>query len=88
MVVLIHVDEVVEWLRRYSGSFVNARKLSRKFNVNSKVAAHLLKQLNDRGYINLYRRRRGRFNIYKINRNRLNNETLSPGITVGAVKSE
>lgn len=85
---MIHVDEVVEWLRRYGGSFVNARKLSRKFNVNSKVAAHMLKQLNARGYINLYRRRRGRFNIYKINKSKLNEGVVSSGVDVRVVESK
>lgn len=71
---MTRIDEVVEWLRRYSGSFINARKLSRKLNINSKVAAHLLRQLNVRGYIVLYRRRKGRFNIYRVNRGKLKDE--------------
>lgn len=85
---MIHVDEVVEWLRRYGGSFVNARKLSRKFNVNSKVAAHLLKQLNAEGYVNLYRRRRGRFNIYKVNKSKLNEGVVSSDIGVRVAKTK
>ncbi len=80
---MARIDEVVEWLRKYSCSFINARKLSRKLNVNSKVAAHLLRQLNVRGYIVLYRRRKGRFNIYRVNRGKLKGEVAT---TVRGVK--
>lgn len=76
---MTHLDDVVEWLRTYGSSFINARKISRKFNVNSKVAAHILKQLKIRGYVVLYRRRRGRFNIYKVNKSKLNNKISNPG---------
>jgi hypothetical protein len=75
VILLTNLDDVIEWLRTYSSSFINARKISRKFNVNSKVAAHILKQLKIKGYIVLYRRRRGRFNIYKVNKNRLNGKS-------------
>lgn len=75
---MTRLDDVVEWLRTYSSSFINARKISRKFNVNSKVAAHILKQLKIKGYVVLYRKRRGRFNIYKVNKNKLNNEISTP----------
>jgi len=79
VILLTHLDDVIEWLRTYSSSFINARKISRKFNVNSKVAAHILKQLKIKGYIALYRRRRGRFNIYKVNKNKLNGKAGNSG---------
>ncbi|MEM0474131.1 MAG: hypothetical protein QXN90_01970 [Zestosphaera sp.] len=85
---MTHLDDVVEWLKTYGSSFVNARKISRKFNVNSKVAAHILKQLKIRGYVVLYKRRRGRFNIYKINKSRLNNKIKSSKEVNALVKSK
>lgn len=85
---LIHLDDVIEWLRTYGSSFINARKISRKFNVNSKVAAHILKQLKTRGYVVLYRRRRGRFNIYKINKSKLNGESSISKKVITLVESK
>ncbi|PUA33599.1 MAG: hypothetical protein B7O98_04060 [Zestosphaera tikiterensis] len=68
---MIELNEVIEWLKRYSGSFINARKLARKLNVSSKVAGHVLKQLRREGYVELYNKRRGRFTIYKVNKKKL-----------------
>ncbi len=88
MILLTHLDDVIEWLRTYGSSFINARKISRKFNVNSKVAAHILKQLRIKGYVVIYRRRRGRFNIYKVNKSKLNDRISSSGKITASVRSK
>lgn len=88
MILLTHLDDVIEWLRTYGSSFINARKISRKFNVNSKVAAHILKQLRIKGYVVLYRRRRGRFNIYKVNKSKLNDRISSSEKITTLVRSK
>ncbi|MEO3993617.1 MAG: hypothetical protein QN229_04900 [Desulfurococcaceae archaeon TW002] len=85
---MTHLDDVVEWLKTYGSSFINARKISRKFNVNSKVAAHILKQLRIKGYVVLYRKRRGRFNIYKVNKSKLNDRMSSSGKITTLVRSK
>lgn len=85
---MTHLDDVVEWLRTYGSSFINARKISRKFNVNSKVAAHILKQLRVKGYVILYRKRRGRFNIYKVNKNKLNSRISTSEEVIALAKSK
>ncbi|MFN3268206.1 MAG: hypothetical protein ACK416_02985 [Zestosphaera sp.] len=85
---MTHLDDVIEWLKTYGSSFINARKISRKFSVNSKVAAHILKQLRIKGYVVLYRRRRGRFNIYKVNKNKLNDRISSSGKITTSVRSK
>ncbi len=69
---MIELNEVIEWLKKYSNAFINARKLARKLNVSSKVAGHILKQLKKEGYVEPYNKRRGRFTIYKVNRKKLN----------------
>jgi len=84
---LTHLDEVVEWLRNYGSSFINVRKISRKFGVDSKVAAHILKKLRVEGYVILYRRRRGRFNIYKVNKNKLNSKASTSKKVIALAKS-
>ncbi|MCD6323537.1 MAG: hypothetical protein J7L55_00260 [Desulfurococcales archaeon] len=65
---MIDADDVLKWLRGRRDSFVNARKVAKAFKISTKAAGQILKELKERGYLKLHRRRKGRFNIYKVPR--------------------
>jgi len=58
--------EVLDWIKRSNESFINARKVARKFKISTKAAGHVLRKLKDMGYLKIHSYRRGRFNIYKV----------------------
>ncbi len=63
---MIDADDVLKWLRTRRDAFVNARKVAKAFKISTKTAGQLLRELKERGYLKLHRRRKGRFNIYKV----------------------
>jgi Mn-dependent DtxR family transcriptional regulator len=66
LTVLIDADDVLNWIRERKESFVNSRKVAKRFRISTKTAGQILKRLSEKGYLKLHRRRRGRFNIYKV----------------------
>ncbi len=64
--ILIDADDVLNWIRDRKESFVNSRKVAKRFRISTKAAGQILKKLSEKGYLKLHRRRRGRFNIYKV----------------------
>ena len=61
------LDDVIEWLRRRGDVFVNARRLAKAFKMSTKKAGYVLRELKEKGYLKVHRRRRGRFIVYKVN---------------------
>lgn len=71
------VKKVLEWLEEKKFvNYVNARRIARRFGIDSRRASYVLRHLAELGYVHLYKPRRGRFNIYKVNRRRLNNKRV------------
>ncbi len=64
----MNLSKVIEWLSSTGRQFIDARKLAKKFNINTYTAGKILKELHKLGYVEVYRRRRGRFIIYRANR--------------------
>ena len=61
------LDDVIEWLRRRGDVFINARRLAKAFKMSTKKAGYVLRELKEKGYLKVHRRRRGRFIVYKVN---------------------
>jgi len=58
--------EVLDWIKKSNESFINARKVAKKFKISTKAAGQVLRKLKEMGYLKIHSRRRGRFNIYKV----------------------
>ena len=57
---------MLDWIRKSNESFINARKVAKRFKISTKAAGQVLRKLKDMGYLKLHSRRRGRFNIYRV----------------------
>ncbi len=67
---MVALNDVIDWIAKERLTFINARRVAKAFNVNTKVAGHLLRKLRKLGYLKVYTKRRGRFIVYKIIRPR------------------
>ncbi len=58
--------EVLDWIKKSNESFINARKVAKKFKISTKAAGQVLRKLKDMGYLKIHSHRKGRFNIYRV----------------------
>ena len=57
---------MLDWIKKSNKSFVNARKVAKKFKISTKAAGQVLRKLKEMGYLKIHSHRRGRFNIYRV----------------------
>lgn len=62
------LSKIIEWILSTGRQFIDARKLAKKFNINTYTAGKILRELRKLGYIEVYRKRKGRFTIYRTNK--------------------
>ncbi len=80
------LDDVIEWLRRRGDVFINARRLAKAFKMSTKKAGYVLRELKEKGYLKVHRRRRGRFIVYKVNISILSKRRSKKSSVEGRVK--
>lgn len=60
------LKRVIDWMLSEGRDFIDARKLAKRFNITTHAAGRVLRRLHRLGYVEIYRKRRGRFTIYRV----------------------